>query len=97
MQLVATVNEASKHWETYSTDYGFACKYCSDKAREKSENKNIFIMLPCLESEAILKQMQEPRIEIPESPCPDGDTCKRVNGRIKHDRFCDNINHRDED
>jgi hypothetical protein len=32
-----------------------------------------------------------------ESPCADGDFCKVVNGRIKHDRFCDNINHRDED
>jgi hypothetical protein len=31
------------------------------------------------------------------SPCPDGDFCKVVDGRIKHDRFCDNINHRDED
>ena len=38
------------------------------------------------------------RLRIPEaSPCADGDFCKRVNGRIKHDRFCDNINHRDED
>jgi hypothetical protein len=48
----------------------------------------------CAECEAIEKQGQG--IEIPESPCPDGDTCKRVNGRIKHDRFCDNINHGDE-
>jgi hypothetical protein len=31
------------------------------------------------------------------SPCADGDFCKVVNGRIKHDRFCDNINHGDED
>jgi hypothetical protein len=30
-------------------------------------------------------------------PCADGDFCKVVNGRIKHDRFCDNINHKDED
>jgi len=31
------------------------------------------------------------------SPCADGDFCKVVNGRIKHDRFCDNTNHGDED
>jgi hypothetical protein len=31
------------------------------------------------------------------SPCADGDFCKVVDGRIKHDRFCDAINHRDED
>lgn len=32
-----------------------------------------------------------------DSPCADGDFCKRVNGRIKHDQFCDAINHKDED
>ena len=31
-----------------------------------------------------------------EPVCADGDTCKRINGRIQHDRFCDNINHGDE-
>jgi hypothetical protein len=30
-------------------------------------------------------------------PCADGDFCKVVDGRIKHDRFCGNINHKDED
>jgi len=35
--------------------------------------------------------------EVTASPCADGDFCKVVNGRIKHDRFCDNINHGDED
>jgi len=48
----------------------------------------------CAECEAIEKQEQR----IPTaSPCADGDFCKVVNGRIKHDRFCDNINHKDED
>ena len=32
-----------------------------------------------------------------DSPCADGDFCKRVDGRIVHDRWCDNINHKDED
>lgn len=32
-----------------------------------------------------------------DSPCADGDFCKRVDGRIKHDRFCDTINHEDKD
>lgn len=32
-----------------------------------------------------------------DSPCADSDFCKRVNGRIKHDQFCDAINHGDED
>jgi hypothetical protein len=35
--------------------------------------------------------------EVTASPCADGDFCKVVNGRIKHDRFCDNINHSDKD
>jgi len=43
-------------------------------------------------------EMTTRRLRIPTaSPCADGDFCKVVNGRIKHDRFCDNINHRDED
>lgn len=29
------------------------------------------------------------------SPCADGDFCRRVNGRIIHDRFCNSINHGD--
>jgi hypothetical protein len=44
----------------------------------------------CDKCDAIEKQETD-------SPCADGDFCKVVNGRIKHDRFCDNINHRDED
>jgi hypothetical protein len=59
VELLEIVDQASKHWAFYKTDYGFACKYCSDKARGKSENKNIFIMQPCLEVEAINKQIQE--------------------------------------
>ena len=31
------------------------------------------------------------------SPCADGDFCKRVDGRIKHDRWCNDINQRNED
>ena len=31
------------------------------------------------------------------SPCADGDFCKVVNGRIKHDRWCNDINHSDKD
>jgi hypothetical protein len=43
-------------------------------------------------------EMTTRRLRIPTaSPCADGDFCKVVNGRIKHDRFCDNINHRDKD
>jgi hypothetical protein len=32
-----------------------------------------------------------------EPVCADGDFCKRVDGRIIHDRFCNQINHGDED
>jgi hypothetical protein len=32
-----------------------------------------------------------------EPVCADGDFCKRVNGRIIHDRFCNQINHSDKE
>jgi hypothetical protein len=31
-----------------------------------------------------------------QSPCADGDFCKRINGRIVHDQWCNDINHGDE-
>jgi hypothetical protein len=53
LELIERVDQAVKHYSYYKTDYGLACMYCSDKARNKSENKNIFIMSPCLELDAI--------------------------------------------
>lgn len=47
--------EARKHWDTYKTDYGYACKFCSDEVRLKQPNQNVFIMQPCPESERLLR------------------------------------------
>jgi hypothetical protein len=52
--LLVVVNQLENHYATIKTDYGFACKYCSDKAPEL-----VFIMSPCLESENLLKMMYE--------------------------------------
>jgi len=57
--MINRIAEANLHYAFYKTDYGLACIYCSDKARENSENKNIFIMSPCLELDAILKSNEE--------------------------------------
>ena len=55
MRTLAIVKEAEKHWATIETDYGLACKYCTDKAPER-----VVIMQPCLESERLLKAMTDP-------------------------------------
>ena len=106
-QAVARVRELHKPYDAGS--YGISCFECEvgdvpvpypcptiealDGDSEPSDTEPIITF-----TEYPMLMMSTKRLRIPTaSPCADGDFCKVVNGRIKHDRFCDNINHRDED